>query len=366
MVTAVPFDMFIMLNQSLSMAEPLVAGSPDAHQMAGGSKAITDFVSSPDVSQLGVGIGYFGLPKAGSAGQAEYPDAHAELRHVGRANEMVIALATACHLVAVGEPGTSGSAMESMIQHDEAAVRHPSPSGCEAGANMTRATTSTRCRQEDAGDERDADGSRAGQVGGDASNKDPAGHGEEEGPDEDQAGRGRKPGDDDARDDPDAEREETAIRHRRGGGFHSGSMIPSVTHRTILHVDLDAFFAAVEQRDRPELRGKPVIVGGGRRASRGVVSAASYEARVFGVHSAMPLREAVRRCPDGVFLPVDGRRYQRASRDVMAILRRFTPLVEPISIDEAFLDVTGSRGAVRRRPGDRARDQGRASATRSG
>jgi DNA polymerase-4 len=119
-------------------------------------------------------------------------------------------------------------------------------------------------------------------------------------------------------------------------------MIPTVTDRTILHVDLDAFFAAVEQRDRPELRGKPVIVGGDPRG-RGVVSAASYEARRYGVHSAMSLVEAVRRCPDGVFLPVDGRRYQQASRDVMAVLRRFTPQVEPISIDEAFLDVTGSR-----------------------
>jgi len=116
-----------------------------------------------------------------------------------------------------------------------------------------------------------------------------------------------------------------------------------VTPRTILHVDLDAFFAAVEQRDRPELRGKPVIVGGGGPNQRGVVSAASYEARRFGVHSAMPLREAGRRCPQGVFLPVDGRKYQAVSREVMAILRHFTPLVEPISIDEAFLDVTGSR-----------------------
>ena len=111
---------------------------------------------------------------------------------------------------------------------------------------------------------------------------------------------------------------------------HSGTMIPTMADRTILHVDLDAFFASVEQRDRPELRGRPVIVGG-EPGSRGVVSAASYEARVFGV------------CPDGVFLPVDGRRYQQASRDVMAILRRFTPQMEPISIDEAFLDVTGSR-----------------------
>jgi DNA polymerase IV len=113
--------------------------------------------------------------------------------------------------------------------------------------------------------------------------------------------------------------------------------------RTILHVDLDAFFAAVEQRDRPELRGKPVIVGGGGPNDRGVVSAASYEARKFGVHSAMPLRNAGRLCPDGVFLPVDGAKYQSVSREVMAVLRRFTPQVEPISIDEAFLDVTGSR-----------------------
>ena len=113
--------------------------------------------------------------------------------------------------------------------------------------------------------------------------------------------------------------------------------------RTILHVDLDAFFAAVEQRDRPELRGRPVIVGGSDPTQRGVVSAASYEARVFGVHSAMPLRTAYRLCPHGAFLPVDGRRYQAASREVMAILRRFTPQVQPISIDEAFLDVTASR-----------------------
>ena len=116
-----------------------------------------------------------------------------------------------------------------------------------------------------------------------------------------------------------------------------------MTIRTILHVDLDAFFAAVEQRDRPELRGKPVIVGGSDPTQRGVVSAASYEARAFGVHSAMPLRTALRLCPQGVFLAVDGRRYQAASREVMAILRRFTPQVQPISIDEAFLDVTGSR-----------------------
>jgi len=113
------------------------------------------------------------------------------------------------------------------------------------------------------------------------------------------------------------------------------------TSPTILHVDLDAFFAAVEQRDRPELRGKPVIVGGDPGA-RGVVSAASYEARAFGVHSALPLRTAAARCPHGVFLPVDGAKYRRESRRVMEILGRFTPLLEQVSIDEAFLDVAGS------------------------
>ena len=113
------------------------------------------------------------------------------------------------------------------------------------------------------------------------------------------------------------------------------------TAPTILHVDLDAFFAAVEQRDRPELRGRPVIVGGDPRA-RGVVSAASYEARAFGVHSAMPLRTAAALCPAGAFLPVDGAKYRRESRRVMEILGRFTPLLEQVSIDEAFLDVAGS------------------------
>ncbi len=115
---------------------------------------------------------------------------------------------------------------------------------------------------------------------------------------------------------------------------------------TILHVDLDAFFAAVEQRDRPELRGRPVIVGGGDRNARGVVSAASYEARVFGVRSAMPLRTAGALCPEGVFLPVDGAKYSAVSRQVMVILRGFTPLVEPVSIDEAFLDVAGTEALL--------------------
>ena len=117
-----------------------------------------------------------------------------------------------------------------------------------------------------------------------------------------------------------------------------------MTRATILHVDLDAFFAAVEQRDRPELRGRPIAVGGGGPDDRGVVSAASYEARRYGVHSAMPLRTAARLCPELVFVPVDGRKYSAVSREVMAILRRYTPAVEQISIDEAFLDVAGSEG----------------------
>lgn len=111
--------------------------------------------------------------------------------------------------------------------------------------------------------------------------------------------------------------------------------------RKILHVDMDAFFAAVEQHDNPDLRGKPVIVGGDPH-SRGVVSTCSYEARQFGVHSAMPLREALRRCPQGIFTPVRGWRYAEVSRAIMKIMNQYTPLVEPLSLDEAFLDLTGS------------------------
>ncbi len=104
---------------------------------------------------------------------------------------------------------------------------------------------------------------------------------------------------------------------------------------------MDAFYASVEQRDRPDLRGLPVIVGADPRG-RGVVSAASYEARRFGVHSAMPIGRAARLCPDAVFLPVDMDKYARVSGEIMAILSEYSPLLEPISVDEAFLDVTGT------------------------
>ena len=120
--------------------------------------------------------------------------------------------------------------------------------------------------------------------------------------------------------------------------------------RAILHVDMDAFFAAVEQRDRPELRGKPVIVGADPKGGhgRGVVSTASYEARRFGVGSAMPISEAWRRCPQGVYIHPDMGKYAGESERIMEVFHRFTDLVEPVSIDEAFLDVTGSARAMGR------------------
>ena len=104
---------------------------------------------------------------------------------------------------------------------------------------------------------------------------------------------------------------------------------------------MDAFYASIEQRDRPELRGLPVIVGASP-TGRGVVSAASYEARTFGVRSAMPIGRAARLCPQGVFLPVDMEKYQRVSVQIMGILADFSPLVEPVSVDEAFVDLTGT------------------------
>lgn len=109
--------------------------------------------------------------------------------------------------------------------------------------------------------------------------------------------------------------------------------------RKIIHIDMDAFYAAVEQKDNPALKGRPVIVGGDPQ-KRGVVSAASYEARAYGVHSAMPISQAQKLCPQGIFLPVRMPRYQEVSRQIFKIFEEYTPLIEPLSLDEAFLDIT--------------------------
>jgi DNA polymerase IV len=111
--------------------------------------------------------------------------------------------------------------------------------------------------------------------------------------------------------------------------------------RAILHIDMDAFYASVEERDNPTLQGKPLIVGG--TGGRGVVAAASYAVRKFGVHSAMPMREALKRCPDAVVVRPRMSRYQEVSGIVFAIFQQFTPLIEGLSLDEAFLDVTASQ-----------------------
>jgi DNA polymerase IV len=130
-----------------------------------------------------------------------------------------------------------------------------------------------------------------------------------------------------------------------------------LTVRTILHVDMDAFYASVEERDRPALKGKPLIVGG--TGGRGVVAAANYVVRRHGVHSAMPMREALRRCPQAICVRPRMARYREISQQIFTIFRDFTPLVEGLSLDEAFLDVTACRrllgdpeaigGAIRRR-----------------
>src|SRR6202035_5420060 len=118
-----------------------------------------------------------------------------------------------------------------------------------------------------------------------------------------------------------------------------------MTFRKIVHIDMDAFYASVEQRDDPQLRGKPVVVAW--RGNRSVVCAASYEARRFGVHSAMPAVRAERLCPDAVFLPPDFPRYRAVSRQVREILQRHTNLVEPLSLDEAYLDVSENKTGLR-------------------
>ena len=113
--------------------------------------------------------------------------------------------------------------------------------------------------------------------------------------------------------------------------------------KIIAHLDMDAFFAAVEQRDNPKFTGKPVIVGADPKKGngRGVVSTCSYEARVFGVHSAMPISKAYQLCPQGIYLPVNGKKYKQASDQIFKLLYDFTPDIEPVSIDEAFMDLTG-------------------------
>lgn len=125
------------------------------------------------------------------------------------------------------------------------------------------------------------------------------------------------------------------------GAAEAKTHINTPCDRRIMHVDMDAFFAAIEQRDNPQLRGKPVIVGG-TKGQRGVVATCSYEARKFGVKSGMPLALAERKCPNAAFLKTNGRKYTYTAIKLLDIFHRYSPIVEPVSIDEAYLDITGS------------------------
>jgi len=122
----------------------------------------------------------------------------------------------------------------------------------------------------------------------------------------------------------------------------TGKLLRGQSHmRRILHIDMDAFFAAVEEKRHPELKGKPIVIGGsGDPTKRGVVSTASYEARKYGIHSALPLRTAYNLCPDAVFLPVDYDEYSRVSQIIKNILKEISPIMEDVGIDEAFLDIS--------------------------
>ena len=119
---------------------------------------------------------------------------------------------------------------------------------------------------------------------------------------------------------------------------------------TIAHIDCDAFYASIEKRDNPQLRDRPVIVGGGRR---GVVSTCCYIARTYGVRSAMPMYQALKLCPDAAVVPPDMAKYAAVGRQIRSLMQTLTPLVEPVSIDEAFLDLTGCENGAWRKPSPR-------------